>query len=344
MAEGILCYMGLEMAKLGVSAAEIARVLTDRATDLRMYVSLETLEYLKKGGRISGAQAAIGTLLSVKPIIAVEARRRRDRRQAADAVEVARALHRADLRPADRAALDPAHDGPRRRRVQGRGRSGGRGSIRPTSMTSDRRARRSGRISVPAASARRCSTSAEEAGPDGLRRSVRNGCGTVAATLRYGRSAEDRTSRRGGYTPVAFISTRTPRPRSPDGAPWGRPGDDPQSRRPAAMRGCERPRRSRSCTMTTEQVAAVDQSLAGRPAAVRPGRRAAQPRPRPAPRPPRAAPRADRPLPREDGRRVGPGLHGLPRPAQPRPRPGQGRHPLPPGRSASTRSRPSRCG
>jgi DegV family protein with EDD domain len=71
MAEGILAYMGLEMAQLGVSAAEIARVLADRASDLRMYVSLETLEYLKKGGRISGAQAAIGTLLSVRPIIAV---------------------------------------------------------------------------------------------------------------------------------------------------------------------------------------------------------------------------------------------------------------------------------
>ena len=72
MAEGILAYMGLEMAARGVSAAEIARVLSDRASDLRMYVSLETLEYLKKGGRISGARAAIGTFLSVKPIIAVE--------------------------------------------------------------------------------------------------------------------------------------------------------------------------------------------------------------------------------------------------------------------------------
>jgi DegV family protein with EDD domain len=72
MAEGILAYMGLEMAALGVSATEIARVLSDRASDLRMYVSLETLEYLKKGGRISGARAAIGTFLSVKPIIAVE--------------------------------------------------------------------------------------------------------------------------------------------------------------------------------------------------------------------------------------------------------------------------------
>ena len=72
MAQGILAFMGLEMATLGVSAAEIARVLSDRASDLRMYVSLETLEYLKKGGRISGTQAAIGTLLSVRPIIAVE--------------------------------------------------------------------------------------------------------------------------------------------------------------------------------------------------------------------------------------------------------------------------------
>jgi DegV family protein with EDD domain len=72
MAQGILAFMGLEMAKLGVSAEEIGRVLNDRASDLRMYVSLETLEYLKKGGRISGTQAMIGTLLSVRPIIAVE--------------------------------------------------------------------------------------------------------------------------------------------------------------------------------------------------------------------------------------------------------------------------------
>jgi DegV family protein with EDD domain len=72
MAEGILAYMGLDMAGPGVSAAAIARILSERASDLRMYVSLETLEYLKKGGRISGTQAAIGTFLSVKPIIAVE--------------------------------------------------------------------------------------------------------------------------------------------------------------------------------------------------------------------------------------------------------------------------------
>ena len=72
MAEGILAHMALELAAEGRSAAEIAEVLEARAPDMVMYVALETLEYLKKGGRISGAQAAIGTLLSVKPIIVVK--------------------------------------------------------------------------------------------------------------------------------------------------------------------------------------------------------------------------------------------------------------------------------
>jgi DegV family protein with EDD domain len=71
MGEGILALLGVELARMGVSAAEIARILTDRAKDLDLYVALDTLEYLKKGGRISGARAAIGTLLSVKPIITI---------------------------------------------------------------------------------------------------------------------------------------------------------------------------------------------------------------------------------------------------------------------------------
>ena len=72
MAEGILARMGVELAAEGRSAAEIAEILETRTADMRIYLTLETLEYLKKGGRISGAQAAIGTLLSVKPIIRVQ--------------------------------------------------------------------------------------------------------------------------------------------------------------------------------------------------------------------------------------------------------------------------------
>jgi DegV family protein with EDD domain len=71
MGEGILAQIGAEMAASGAPAAEIARVLDDRKKDLDLYVALDTLEYLKKGGRISGARAAIGTLLSVKPIITI---------------------------------------------------------------------------------------------------------------------------------------------------------------------------------------------------------------------------------------------------------------------------------
>jgi DegV family protein with EDD domain len=72
MEQGILARMAVELADEGLPAAEIAERLEARTGDLRVYLVLETLEYLKKGGRISGTQAAIGTLLSVKPIIAVK--------------------------------------------------------------------------------------------------------------------------------------------------------------------------------------------------------------------------------------------------------------------------------
>ncbi len=69
MAIGILARMGVELAEADVPAEEIAGELEERAQDLRIYFALDTLEYLRRGGRISGAQAAIGSLLSVKPVI-----------------------------------------------------------------------------------------------------------------------------------------------------------------------------------------------------------------------------------------------------------------------------------
>ena len=72
MCEGLLAELAVGMAALGVGAAEIARVCEERRQDIAMIVALDTLEYLKRGGRISGAKAAIGTLLSVKPIIEVK--------------------------------------------------------------------------------------------------------------------------------------------------------------------------------------------------------------------------------------------------------------------------------
>lgn len=72
MAEGILAQMAVELAAEGRTAAAIAEIVEARARDIIIYVALDTLDYLRKGGRISGAQAAIGTLLSVKPIIVVK--------------------------------------------------------------------------------------------------------------------------------------------------------------------------------------------------------------------------------------------------------------------------------
>ncbi len=72
MGEGVLAEMAVEMSNAGASAADIAATVTRRRDDIGIFLALDTLEYLKRGGRISGAQAAIGTLLSVKPIIEVK--------------------------------------------------------------------------------------------------------------------------------------------------------------------------------------------------------------------------------------------------------------------------------
>lgn len=72
MGQGILAILATELAGHGVPADAIARTLEIRADDVETVVVLDTLEYLRKGGRISGPRAAIGTLLSVKPIIAIK--------------------------------------------------------------------------------------------------------------------------------------------------------------------------------------------------------------------------------------------------------------------------------
>jgi DegV family protein with EDD domain len=71
MSTGLPALMAAEMAAQGMPAAEIAAAVRSRLPDLDLYVAADTLEYLRKGGRLSAAQAAIGTVLSVKPIITV---------------------------------------------------------------------------------------------------------------------------------------------------------------------------------------------------------------------------------------------------------------------------------
>jgi DegV family protein with EDD domain len=72
MSQGLMALMAAEQAAAGRSATHIMGELERRRPDHRLYAMVDTLEYLRRGGRISGAQAAIGSVLSVKPIITVE--------------------------------------------------------------------------------------------------------------------------------------------------------------------------------------------------------------------------------------------------------------------------------
>lgn len=60
---------GLEMIEEGYSAADIKEMLEDARANMVIYIGVETLENLKRGGRIKPSVAAIGTLLNIKPIL-----------------------------------------------------------------------------------------------------------------------------------------------------------------------------------------------------------------------------------------------------------------------------------
>ncbi len=65
----ILVWRGLQLAEEGKSAKEIAAILTEEREELHVLAVLNTLEYLKKGGRISPAAAFVGGALSIKPVV-----------------------------------------------------------------------------------------------------------------------------------------------------------------------------------------------------------------------------------------------------------------------------------
>jgi DegV family protein with EDD domain len=72
LGQRLLVMRGLELANQGLPAAEIVSTLEEEKHRIRLFALLDTLEYLKKGGRISAATALAGTLLSIKPLVSVE--------------------------------------------------------------------------------------------------------------------------------------------------------------------------------------------------------------------------------------------------------------------------------
>ncbi len=71
MGVGLLCLRAAELARSGMTSTEIIDLVNESRTRSSLFASLDTLENLKKGGRIGGAQAMLGSLLSIKPVITV---------------------------------------------------------------------------------------------------------------------------------------------------------------------------------------------------------------------------------------------------------------------------------
>lgn len=69
---GLLAVVASERARTGAGAPEIASELEGMRDRVRLYGCIDTLEFLRRGGRIGGAQALLGTMLKVKPIISLE--------------------------------------------------------------------------------------------------------------------------------------------------------------------------------------------------------------------------------------------------------------------------------
>ncbi|MEA2146335.1 MAG: fatty acid kinase fatty acid binding subunit, partial [Solirubrobacteraceae bacterium] len=70
--EGLVVLAACAAARAGHDGAEVARHTQAARQQLKMWFALDTLEYLRRGGRIAGASAWLGSALRIKPILTVE--------------------------------------------------------------------------------------------------------------------------------------------------------------------------------------------------------------------------------------------------------------------------------
>lgn len=70
--ERLVLLRGLQLKEQGLSAEQIAKTLDEEKQTIRLVAMIDTLEYLKKGGRISAAVAFAGAALGIKPAIQIK--------------------------------------------------------------------------------------------------------------------------------------------------------------------------------------------------------------------------------------------------------------------------------
>jgi DegV family protein with EDD domain len=72
LAESLLVWRAAEWAEAGLGREEIVARLQPMIQHTRIFFMVDTLEYLRRGGRIGGASALVGTLLQIKPILTLK--------------------------------------------------------------------------------------------------------------------------------------------------------------------------------------------------------------------------------------------------------------------------------
>ena len=70
--EGLVVLAAVAAARSGASGSEVHEHARQARAQLKMWFAIDTLEYLRRGGRIAGAQAWLGSALKIKPILTVE--------------------------------------------------------------------------------------------------------------------------------------------------------------------------------------------------------------------------------------------------------------------------------
>ena len=69
---GFMALSAAHAAAAGAGRSEVAERVAEARRELKMWFAVDTLEFLKRGGRIGAASAWIGSTLKVKPILTVE--------------------------------------------------------------------------------------------------------------------------------------------------------------------------------------------------------------------------------------------------------------------------------
>jgi DegV family protein with EDD domain len=69
--EGLVVLEAAELSSAGADASTIGKTLATTVGEVEVFGTLDTLEWLRRGGRIGAAQALLGSLLSIKPVIEV---------------------------------------------------------------------------------------------------------------------------------------------------------------------------------------------------------------------------------------------------------------------------------